>query len=154
MTVNLMQGDCLKLLGRVADQLVQRQLVLGEISSVWNQIKNALQLLRSELIKPSNQHLLTQNNWNKSLNQLDYTHVQVYYNKCKEEVIPMSKKKKRKQKELNSTKLNRQTSIINLITAIVNLIIMIYNLTRHQLNKLKGGLRPLLQCTKLGGILK
>ena len=43
----------------------------------------------------------------------------------------MSKKKKRKLKELNSTKLNRQTSIINLITAIVNLIIMIYNLTRH-----------------------
>lgn len=43
----------------------------------------------------------------------------------------MSKKKKRKQKELDSIKLNKQTSIINLITAIVNLIMLIYNLFRH-----------------------
>lgn len=67
----------------------------------------------------------------------------------------MSKKKKAKQKELDSAKLNKQTAVINIITAIVNLIMLIYNSIKHQLNKLwRGSTKPLLQCTKFKGALK
>lgn len=40
-------------------------------------------------------------------------------------------KKKRQKKKLDQSRINRQTSIINLIVAIVNLIIGLVQLLKH-----------------------